>query len=212
MDIYEGLELFSLPEILNMFLPFSVVIVTSYVIGGDFNRRTLQNVLSIGTEKKHYYYSRLLVQWMTTGALFAGTGLIHVICHSLCPQGNADIRIAFLWPKLIVYMAVTLLQLLAHVSVMNGVCYFVKNQLVTILSGIGLVYLELILHQAAELNGMVSVQVFVDFLPANVISNIFAYAVYDRVFTAEFFKYGLSAILLITVSSLAGYMRFSGDG
>lgn len=211
MDIYEGLELFSLPEIMNIFFPFSAAAVTGYVIGGDFSRRTIQNVLSVGTDKKHYYYSRLLVQGVVTGALFTVTGLIHVVCHWFWPQGNSDIRIEFLWQKLLVYMTVALLQLLASVSVINAVCYFVKNQLVTIGFGIGLVYLELIIYQAAEINGMGAVQALADFFPTNVLRNIFAYAVYDRVFTGEFFQYGLSAILVIAVSSAAGYVRFCYD-
>ena len=99
MDIYKGVELFSLSEIMNLFLPFSVVTLAGYVIGGDFSRRTIQNVLSVGIDKKSYYCFRLLVQGMMTGALFAGTGMIHVICHSLWPQGDSDIRITFLWQK-----------------------------------------------------------------------------------------------------------------
>lgn len=211
MDIYKGLELFSLPEIANVFFPFSVAILTGYVIGGDFSRRTIRNTLSVGTDKKHYYFSRLSVQCLMTGALFACTGLIHVVCHSLRPQGESDIRIEFLWQKLAVYMAVVLLQLLAHVSVINAMCYFLKNQLAAIVAGIGLVYLELIISQAAEINGIASVQTFAGFLPTNVIRNLFACAVYDKVFTGEFFGYGFSAILIIVVSSAAGYKRFYDD-
>lgn len=211
LDLYKGLELFSLPEIMNMFLSFSAVMLTAYVIGGDFSRRTIQNVLSVGIDKKSYYYSRLLVQGMLTGVLFIGTGLIHVICHSLCPQGDANTQIAFLWQKLVIYMAVLLLQLLAQVSIMNAACYFVKNQLIAIVSGIGLVYCELIIRQAAEINGMATVQALVDYLPTNVIRNMFAYAVYDKVFTGTFFGYGLSALLIIAVSCAAGYAKFYYD-
>ena len=211
MDIYKGVELFSLPEILNVFFSFSVALLTSYVIGGDFSRRTVLNALSAGTDRKSYYCTRLLVQVLLTGTLFAGTGLIHVICHSLWPRGDADIRIAFLWQKLVVYMVMVLLQLLAQASVMNAVCYFVRNQLVAIVFGMGMVYLELIIRQAAEMNGMTSVRALADFLPTNVIRGIFAYAVYDRVFTGKFFLYGLSAVLIIAVSSAAGYVRFCYD-
>ena len=211
MDLYKGVELFSLPEILNLFFSFSVVMLTGYAVGGDFSRRTIQNVLSAGTDKKSYYFSRLLVQVLLTGALFAGTGLIHVICHSLWPQGDTDIRIAFLWQKLAVYMVMVLLQLLAQVCVMNAVCYFVKNQLVAIVFGIGMVYLEVIIRQAAEMNKMTSIQALADFLPTNVVRDMFAYAVYDRIFTGKFFLYGLSAVLMIAVSSAAGYVRFCYD-
>lgn len=211
MDLYKGVELFSLSEILNLFFSFSVVMLTGYTVGGDFSRRTIQNVLSAGTDKKSYYFSRLLVQVLLTGALFAGTGLIHVICHSLWPQGDTDIRIAFLWQKLVVYMVMVLLQLLAQVSIMNAVCYFVRNQLVAIVFGIGMVYLEVIIRQVAEMNRMTSVQALADFLPTNVVRDMFAYAVYDRVFTGKFFLYGLSAVLMIAVSSAAGYVRFCYD-
>ena len=200
--------MFSLPEILNLFLSFSVVMLTSYVIGGDFSRRTIQNVLSIGTDKKSYYFSRLLVQWLLVGALFSGAGMIHIVCHLLWPQGDTDRQIAYLWPKLAIYMAVVLLQLLAQASVVNAVCYFVRNQLAAILFGIGMVYLEVIIHQAAETNRMAAIQALVDFLPTNVIKDIFAYAVYDRVFTGGFFLYGLSAVLIIVVGSTAGYVKF----
>lgn len=211
MDLYKGVELFSLPEILNVFLSFSAVMLTSYVIGGDFSRRTIQNALSAGTDRKSYYCCRLLVQGLLTGTLFAGTGLIHVICHSLWPRGNTDIQIAFLWPKLVIYMGMVLLQLLAQVSVMNAVCYFVRTQLTAIVFGIGMVYLELLIRQAAEINRMASVQALADFLPTNVIRNLFACAVYDRIFSGKFFTYGLSAVLIIAVSGAAGYVWFCYD-
>lgn len=102
-------------------------------------------------------------------------------------------------------------RLLAQVSIMNAVCYFVRNQLVAIVFGIGMVYLEVIIRQAAEMNRMTSVQALADFLPTNVVRDMFTYAVYDRVFTGKFFLYGLSAVLMIAVSSVAGYVRFCYD-
>lgn len=208
MDTYRGLELFIFTEIMNVFLPFAVVIVTSYVIGGDFSRHTIRNVLSVGVRKKSYYFSRLLVQGLVTGTLFAGTGLIHVVCHLVCSRADTDVQTAFLWQKLAVYMAVALLQLLAYVSVMNAVCYFVKNQLAALVLGIGMVYLELIIRQAASLNELVSLQHLLDFLPTIVIRNLFEYAVYDRIFTGEFLRYGLSAFLIIVGSSAVGFAKF----
>lgn len=211
MNTYKGLELFSLTELAGMFLPFVVAAVTAYTIGGDFSRRTLQNVLSVGTDRKSYYFSRLLVQGLLAGALFLTAWLPHIICHLAWPRGNTDVRIAFLCQKLIVYMAVLFLQLLVYVSVMNAVCYFVKKQLTAIVFGIVLVYLEMILRQAAALNGMGLVREIVGFTPANVIHDLFAHAYYDRVFTGEFMKYGISAVILIAAGSAAGYLRFWYD-
>ena len=92
MDTYKGVELFSLPEIMGLFLSFSTVMLTGYVIGGDFSRRTIQNVLSVGIDKKTYYYSRLLAQGLLTGALFTGIGLIHIYCRppgfTVMPSGK----------------------------------------------------------------------------------------------------------------------------
>lgn len=212
MNTYRGLELFSLTELAGLFLPFAVATVTGYAIGGDFSRRTVQNALSVGTDRKSYYFSRLLVQGLLTGALFLVIWLPHIVCHLILPRGNTQVRIALLVPKLMVYMAVLLLQLLAYVSVMNAVCYFVKNPLSAIVAGIILVYLEMILRQAATQNEVGFIRELVLFSPANVIHGFFAHAYYDRVFTGQFLGYGISAVLLITISSAAGYIRFGYGG
>ena len=212
MNTYRGLELFSLTELEGLFLPFAVTTLTGYVTGGDFSRRTIQNALSVGTNRKSYYFSRLLVQGLLTGALFLIVWLPHIVCHLILPRGNTQVRIAFLVPKLLVYMAVLFLQLLAYVSVMNTVCYFVKKPLSAIVAGIILVYLEMILRQAAALNGVGLIREIVRFSPANVIHGFFAYAYYDRVFTGEFLGYGVSAVLLILAGCAAGYGRFEYGG
>lgn len=212
MNTYRGLELFSLTELAGLFLPFAVTTVTGYVTGGDFSRRTVQNALSVGTDRKSYYFSRLLVQGLLTGALFLVIWLPHIVCHLILPRGNTQAVIALLASKLMVYMAVLLLQLLAYVSVMNAVCYFVKKPLSAIVAGIILVYLEMILRQVATQNGVGFIRELVRFSPANVIHGFFAYAYYDRVFTGEFLGYGISAVFLMIISSAAGYIRFEYGG
>lgn len=212
-DLYRGLEFFALPGLTNVtvILSLAAAVVTGYVIGGDFSRRTVQNALSAGTDRKHYYFARLWVQMLLTGALFSLTLLIYLTGRLLHPRGNADMTVSLLWAKLAVYMAVLLLQLLAYVSVVNAICYFVKKRLAAVAAGMGLIYLELIFRQAVFAYETGFLQRILDYTPSGVIRRLFSYAVYDRIFTADFLLPSLSAAVIIVAGSAVGYWKFCHD-
>lgn len=208
---YKELGFFSVSEFSRAFFPFAASVVTGYVIGGDFSRNTIQNALSAGVGGKHYYFSRLLIQKLFTGALFMIAVLTHVAVRLVRSRETSFGEIEFLWLKLAVYMAVVLFQLLAYVSVMNAVCYFVKKQLTAAVCGMGLVYLEVILRQVFMIKGIASMQSVFEYAPSVVIMGLFEYAVYDQIFTAGFLKYVISALIIMAVSSGAGYLKFCRD-
>lgn len=103
------------------------------------------------------------------------------------------------------------MQLLAYVAAVNAVCYFVKKRVAAVAAGMGLIYLELIFRQAAFAYETGFLQRILDYTPSGVIRRLFSYAVYDRIFTADFLLPGLSAAVIIVVSSAIGYWKFCHD-
>lgn len=208
MDYRRGLELFALPDMVWLEIAFAVMIVTGYAVGSDFSRHTIQNVISIGVNKKDYYFSRLLVQAEFTGGMFAVSILVHTVCRLVWPKGNAEIAVTFLWRKLFLYMLVVLLLLWVYVAILNMLAYFIKKQVVIMGVGLGIVFAELIVRQMAMSNGWEMIQRVADYMPSNMERKLFEHAVYDTIFTSEFLQYGLYGIVIIVISSAVGYIKF----
>ena len=208
MDYRWGLELFVLPEVVWLQIAFAVVVVTGYAVSGDFSRHTIQNALTVGVNKKDYYFSRLLVQMEFTGAMFAISLLVHTVCRLVHPKGNADVAVEFLWGKLLIYMFVVLLLLWAYVAILNMLAYFIKKQVIVMAVGMGVIYAEAIIRQMARSNDWGVIRLLVDWLPSNVERKMFEHAVYDTIFTGEFLGYGICAVAVIVISSAVGYIRF----
>lgn len=207
--MYKGLELFGLLPFAWLAYCFATVIVTGLFIGGDFTRGTIKNALAAGVARRDYFWVRLALQMLLTTLSFALGQGAYIIIHMVHPWGNSEQEITLLTSKLIVYSAVALLQLLAYVALMNAVCYFVKKQLAAMVTGMVLVYMEAIIRQMAEMNDMERILQVVQYMPARVLYRMFEFAVYDQVFTMGFLKYGISAAVVIAVSSIVGYVKFA---
>lgn len=208
MNYRKGLELFGMPDVAWVQLAFATVIVSGYVMGGDFSRHTIQNALAVGTSKKSYYFGRLLVQMQFAAGMFGIALFLHTVGRLVHPMGNSQVVIDYLWGKILVYMFVVLLLIWAYVSIMNMLVYFVQKQVIVMAAGIGFVYAEVIIRQVAIANDWKVVQYLVNWLPSNLERNLLEHAVYDTIFTAEFFRYGLCGIAVIVLSSAVGYVKF----
>ena len=150
----------------------------------------------------------MLVQMLVTGALYLSGALAYVISHMVHPQGNSSREIELLGIKVAVYTMVSLLQLLAYVALVNAICYFVQRQVAAMVTGMVLVYAEAIIRQLAEAGNIPFLREAVQYMPARVLYRMFEFAAYDRILTMDFLKYGISALGIIGVCSVAGYVKF----
>lgn len=207
-DTYKGLELFGLPAFAWLTYCFAAVLITGLFIGEDFSRGTIKNALTVGVFRRDYYFARMLVQMLVTGALYLSGVLAYVICHMVYPQGNSVREIELLGMKVVVYTMVSLLQLLAYVALVNAICYFVKKQVAAMVTGMVLIYTEAIIRQLVEAGNVPFLRQAVQYLPARVLYRMFSLALYDQIFTMDFLKYGISALVIIGVCGIAGYVKF----
>lgn len=205
---YEGLELFALPAFGWLMYCFATVVAAGLFLGGDFSRGTVKNALAVGVSKRDYYFVRLGIQMLMTAFSFAFGQTAYVICHLVWPWEDSNRQVELLGVKLAVYSVTALLQMLAYVALINAICYFVKKQVVVMVTGVVLIYMEAIIRQLAEMNDLEAVLQVIQFMPARVLYRMFEFAVYDQVFTPEFLKYGLSALVIIGIGSAAGYVKF----
>lgn len=208
----QGLALFVLPPLVRFTFPLGVAVVTAYAIGGDFTHRTFQNALYVGVSKRDYFFLRLLVQILITTVLCGMGMLAHIFWRLLFFKSGADNRLELLGGKLVVYLLVILLQLWVYTAIHNALCYFVKNQLMAIALSLVMMYLEAVFFQITNAWEINSVTGIMRFSPSVVLKYSFdVYAYGDRVFTFDFLKFGLSAILMTVLFSVMGYMKFRSD-
>ncbi len=208
--MYQGLEHLALPTIGAEAFSFAVCIGTGYVIGLDFSQGTVRNILSVGTARRTYYFSRMGVLLALT-ALMYGIAALAYAGGRLCfyPATAVRPRMEEYWLKLAVCVGIAVLQLMAKASVVHAVCYFVKKQLPAIGIGTALVYGEMILRPLADMYGITFMRDIFDYEPIKVLKNTFdRYAVYDKLLTFDFLKFGISAAVIIVASGAAGYVKF----
>ncbi len=208
---YKNLGVFLLPELGWLVYAFMTVLFTGYIIGLDFSKRTLHNYISVGVRRKNYYFSRLIVQCVIQTLFFLVGLLAHTIMRLAAQKENVVFKGTMpqmLGLKFVFFMLIILLQLWAYTALFQMVCFLVKNQLVTMVAGMLIVYLEAVLRQMASVYDFSAMVHILNFSPARVLKNSFQYAVYDRFFDFTFWKYGISALGIIIFSSTVGYWCF----
>ena len=210
-SLYKGLALFGWPSLAWLPCCFVTAIATGLTIGRDFSAGTVKNALAAGIARGDYYFGRLGVQMLLTALSFGLGQLAYVVCHGafpLRPWGVPSREIQMLGAKLALYLLVALLQLLAYVSVVNAICYFVKKQMAAMAAGMALIYIEAILRQLADSGDQEALLRITRHLPVGILYHLFAFAAYDQVLTVGFLECGLSALAIIAASSIVGCAKF----
>ena len=109
-------------------------------------------------------------------------------------------------------MAVEILQMWAYVSILNAASYFIKKQLPVMVAGLMYVIIELVLRQVADQYNLTFFRYLFDFAPVRVLQHTFdIYVIKDGILTFGFLKFIISALVIIAVSSAAGFCRFRYD-
>lgn len=210
--LYRGLALFGLPSLAWLPWCFLTAIATGLAIGGDFSAGTVKNALAVGVSRRDYYFARMGVQMLLTALGFGLGQLAYIVCRTVRPGDSWESpgrEIQMFGVKLALYLLVALLQLFAYVSVVNAVCYFLKRQMAAMVAGMVSIYIEAILRQMAESGDLEALLRITRHLPARILYNLFALAAYDNVLTTDFLECGPSALAIIAVSSIAGYVKFA---
>lgn len=205
---FRGVRLFLFAETTWLFFPLAAAVVTGLLIGEDFSRGTIKNVLAVGTGRRDYYFTRLGVQMALEAAAFLLGAAGYVLYCLFCSREESGETIERMGVKLAVYMAVALLQMLAYVSMLNALCYFLKKQLAAMVTGMALVYGEAVMKQLVAAGGLDLLVRAAEYTPVRVLSGMSDYGVNDQIFTIGFLRFGISALLIILVSSIAGYVKF----
>ena len=207
-DAFRGVEFFALPTIMSDTFPFAVAIVTGYLCGENFTRGTIRNVLSRGVGKKEYYFSGLLVQFGLVTIFFGLSVAAHMICRMIGPVGNGWQQIQLFGWKLFVLFVIAFVQMWASVAIFYMVCFFIKNQVVDIVVCALLILVTAIIIMAVDFYHIEWLDEVLEYTPAWVLGSMFQYAVYDRILTFDFLKYGISGIVVIVFCSVIGFIKF----
>lgn len=183
--------------------------MTAYVIAGDFSMRTVQNVLSTGVNKKKYYISRLFAQMIFMFVIYAG-GFAAFVISRIVRTGAVNTAMPF-WEFLAVFLVMAL-QPMVYVALANMISIFCKNQGIAIVLGELSLFLALVLRIYSigkdfyTGSGLKLLKGPIAFEPLYILESCDMYVYSDAgIFSFAFFKYAVSALILITITSAAGY-------
>lgn len=224
-NMYNRLELFVLPTLAYLELSVCSAMLTGYIIGMDFSFRTIQNTLSVGVNRRSYYFSRMGAVMFLTALLYViamfgfvcgRLSLIHPLLENIFRvRGYLAVNrpeLELFWVKLAVCTAVAILQMWAYVSILNAACYFIKRQLPAMVAGLMYIILELVFRQIVDRYDLAFLRYLFDFTPVRVLQHTFeVYVIQDRILTFGFLKFIISALVIIAVSSAVGFCRFRYD-
>lgn len=183
----------------------------AYAIAGDFSMRTVQNVLSTGVDKKKYYLSRLFAQMIFMFAIYAG-GCVAFILTRIASTGTVNTAMPF-WEFLAVFLVMAL-QPMVYVALANMISIFCKNQGIAIILGELSLFLALILRIYSlgkdfyTGSGPKLLKGPIAYEPLYLLETCDMYVYSDAgIFSFAFFKYAVSALILIIITSAIGYVR-----
>lgn len=191
-------------------LSIVTILLTAYVIAEDFSMRTVQNVFSAGIGRGKYYFSRLCAQMIFAFFLYsAGYGAYIVTRILSTGKVNTQMPAA----EFLAVFFVMALQLLAYVAVTTMVSVFCKSQSASVVAAEAWLFFSIVLrlYSIKEVPGGTAAVVYrgpIAYEPLTVLERFLEdFVLPGRVLTFDFFLCAVSAALIITVSSAAGYMH-----
>lgn len=185
--------------------------MAAYVIAGDFSMRTVQNVLSTGVDRKKYYLSRLFAQMLFLFITYAG-GCIAFVVSRIVITGAVNTAMSF-W-EFTAFFLVMALQPMVYIALANMISVFCKNQSIAVILSELSLFLALILRIYAmgeEFYTGTGSQLLkgpLAYEPLYLLETCDMY-VYSAagIFSFAYFKYAISALVIITITSAVGYVR-----
>lgn len=188
-------------------LSIVTLFLTAYVIAEDFSMRTVQNVFAAGIARGKYYFARLLSQIIFIFALYSA-GFMTYIAARILSTGKINSQMPA--GEFLAIFVVMALQPLAYAAFATMVSVFCKNQATSVVASESWLFFSIVLRlysiegiPGKTANAYVGP---IAYEPLTVLERFMDdYVIPGRVLTFGFFQCGLSALLIIIVSSLIGY-------
>lgn len=191
-------------------LAMVISFIVAYMAAMDFDGLTIQNILSVGVNRKQYFFSRLLTYLFLAFAAYGVSTVLFVLCR-LYRQWEQEVYGGslplgeFLTVFLIVY-----LQFCAYCSIFHMLSFFLKKQSTTLIVTFAWIIAELMSGILKEwfFMGADLYDRTVGLVPMMVLQRCGEFIEERTIFTFDFLQCGISAILIICVTSAVGYWKF----
>lgn len=191
-------------------LSIVTILLTAYVIAEDFSMRTVQNVFAAGISRGKYYFSRLCAQMIFIFFLYSA-GYAAYIVTRIVSTGEVNTRMPM--AEFLAIFFVMALQPLAYAAFTTMVSVFCKSQSVSVVAAEAWLFFSLVLrlYSIKEVPGKTEAVVYrgpIAYEPLTVLERFLEdFVLPGRVFTFDFLMCAVSAVLIIAVSSVIGYLH-----
>lgn len=184
---------------------FSIVILmaVAYAIAEDFSMRTVQNALSVGISRKKYYVSRLVAQLVFVFAMFT-VGWIAFIITRIIVRG--EVNTAMPLGEFLTFFVIIALQMMVYASLASMISILTRRQAIAVAVSESWIFFAIVLR-TWYISYRLNILYFIVYDPLVVIESMDDYLA-AGIFTFTFLKFGISAIVIIAVTSIIGYVHF----
>lgn len=204
---YPKIEYIAVLELCSIPIALMVVLMSTWLSSADFSAGTIRNALSVGVSRSRYFFSRLAAHMLMTFALFCALMLSYGFSRFCRNLREGKVNTALSVGEYAVIFLIMLLQLCALSAFANMLCYFLRNQLISMVTFLGLLYAYAFVSRTSEIYGLDALHDYMELFPIRVLERCPYYATYG-IFQFDFLKSGLSALAVIVVCNVAGYVRF----
>lgn len=208
-QVYRNLEPFFAPSLFNMVYGFALGTLAGIMVASDFRNGTVKNIISTGVERKRYYLTRLIGQYIICLFVFLYSVIFYVVLRQFLGQSYGW---RLLWNqyilKLLVFMLVVFVQLLAYESIYTVVAFLIRNTIVSVAICLAITYVEAILTYMLRTVSIGWFHDFVGYLPGNVLQSLGVYIQQDSILSKEFILKIVSGFVIMAVSTGIGIISF----
>lgn len=204
---YPKIEYIAVLELCSIPIALMEMLMSTWLGSADFSAGTVRNALSVGVSRSGYFFSRLAVNMLMTFVLSCALMLSYGFSRFCRNLRDGQVNTALSAGEYAVIFLLTILQLCALSAFANMLCYFLRNQLISMVTFLGLLYSYAFASSLAEIYGLDTLLGYLELFPIRVLERCTYYAA-QGIFQFDSLKSGLSALAVIMVCSAAGYVRF----
>lgn len=204
---YPKIEYIAVLELCSIPIALMEILMSTWLGSADFSAGTVRNALSVGVSRSGYFFSRLAAHMFMTFALSCALMFSYGFVRFCRNLWEGQVNTALSAGEYAVIFLIMLLQLCALSAFANMLCCFFRNQLISMVTFLGLLYAYVFVLRMAEIYGLDTLHGYLELFPIRVLERCTYYATYG-IFQFDFLKSGLSALAVIVVCNVVGYVRF----
>lgn len=204
---YPKIEYIAVLELCSIPIALMEMLMSTWLSSVDFSAGTIRNALSVGVSRSRYFFSRLAAHMFMTFVLSCALMLSYGFSRFCRNLREGHVNTALSVGEYAVIFLIILLQLWALGAFANMLCYFLRNQLISMVTFLGLLYAYAFVSRLAEIYGLDTLLGCLELFPIRVLECCTYYATHG-IFRFDFLKSGLSALAVIVACNIAGYVRF----